>query len=442
MIYSGHGWNGELRSKKKDGTVYWDSVVVAPIFDEDHNIKHLVAITEDISEKKQMIEELRVAKEKAEESDRLKSVFLANMSHEIRTPLNGILGFSNIICSGEAEAENLEMYGKIIENSGRRLLTVIDDIIDISKIQANQLKIYYGKFNINDLINELYVFYRTQNAEKLKNVELKFQLCRNENHNWVYSDKNRVYQVLRNLIDNAFKFTLSGGIVFGCSQSTDDELTLFVKDTGIGIEPDKQEIIFQSFRQAQEGKSRKYDGSGLGLSIVTGIMDMLGGKIHVVSELGEGSVFYVSLPRNKEKIETATVTEKPVTIKESNTKSSKLRIVSVEDDKASIEYLKIAVQSMGYELVNFNNAQKGIEYLKGNKVDLVLMDVQLPEMNGFEATRIIKAEYPNLPVIIQTAYAMKTDMEKAYRAGCDDYLSKPLSLKQLKEKIKKYIDAD
>ncbi|HKI90344.1 MAG TPA: PAS domain S-box protein, partial [Draconibacterium sp.] len=439
-IHSGNRWNGEISSKKKDGTLFWNNVVLAPIIDGSHNIQHFVAITEDVSEKKNMVKELQFAKEKAEESDRLKSLFLANMSHEIRTPLNGILGFSNIICSGTAENKDLEMYGKIIENSGRRLLTVIDDIIDISKIQANQLKLYYGKFNINELIQELYIFYRTQNAEQLVNVELKFQLCQNENHSWAYSDKNRVYQVLRNLIDNAFKFTHSGSIEFGCSQSTDNELTLFVKDTGIGIEPDKQEIVFQSFRQAQEGKSRKYDGSGLGLSIVTGILERLKGKIWLDSKLGDGSVFYVSLPRNKEKIETDTVLEKSVTLKESNSKISKPRIVSVEDDKASVEYLKVVIKSLGYELVNFNNARAGIDYLKNNKADLVLMDVQLPEMNGFEATRIIKAEFPNLPVIIQTAYAMKTDMEKAFQAGCDDYLSKPLSLSILKEKIKKYVE--
>jgi len=438
-IESGRSWRGELRSKKKDGTIYWEDVIISPIFDESHKIKHSVALTEDITDKKQMVEELKVAKEKAEESDRLKSLFLANMSHEIRTPLNGILGFSNIICSGEAEKDKMEMYGKIIENSGRRLLTVIDDIIDISKIQANQLKIYLGKFNFNELIQELFVFYRTQNAEQLNNIEFECNLCEDENYRWIYSDKNRIYQVLRNLIDNAFKFTQTGKIEFGFFASSEEALTLFVKDTGIGIEPDKEKVIFQSFRQAQEGTSRKYDGSGLGLAIVSGILNRLGGEIWVDSTPGSGSTFYITLPHEKETTEPAPAAKHQNTVREVKPEASK-RIVSVEDDKASVEYLKIVMKSLGYELVNFSLASEAISYLKEQNANLVLMDVQLPEMNGFDATREIKAAFPEMPVIIQTAYAMKTDMEKAYQAGCDDYLAKPLSLRILKEKIKKYVE--
>ena len=441
-VRSGRRWKGEFKSKRKDGTLFWNNVVFAPIFDEKNDIQHFVAISEDVSKKKEMVEELRVAKEKAEESDRLKSLFLANMSHEIRTPLNGILGFSSIICSGEAESDKLKTYGKIIENSGLRLLAVIDDIIDISKIQANQLKIYEGIFSINELIRELYLFYQAQNAEQLKNVNLTFQLCQKEHHDLLYSDKNRVYQILRNLIDNAFKFTHTGNIEFGYSQSTDDEIILFVKDSGIGIEPDKEEIVFQSFRQAQEGKSRKYDGSGLGLAIVSGILDRLGGKIWVESKLGEGSVFYVSLPRKKEKMETTIEVEEITPIKESKVNNTFKRIVSVEDDKASVKYLEIVTKSLGHELINFSNAGEAILYLNENKVDLILMDVQLPEMNGFEATRKIKEKFPEIPVIIQTAYAMHTDMKKAYQAGCSDYLSKPLSLRLLKEKIRMYTNGN
>jgi CheY-like chemotaxis protein len=204
---------------------------------------------------------------------------------------------------------------------------------------------------------------------------------------------------------------------------------LYVKDTGIGIEESKRDIIFQPFRQAEEGNSRKFDGSGLGLAIVAGITELLSGKISVESETGKGSAFYVTLPVNsiKDETNTETLTEQ----KEMATK----RIVSFEDNKASVEYLNIVMEMLGYEHVNFDNAKKGIEYLRNNRADLVLMDIQMPEMDGYEATRRIKKEFPGLPVIIQTAYAMQSDKEKAFEAGCDDYLSKPLSLKILKEKI-------
>ncbi len=436
-IQSGQSWSGELLNKKKDETLFWNSIVLAPIFDKSRRIHHLVAISEDISEKKKMVEELKIAKEKAEESDRLKSLFLANMSHEIRTPLNGIIGFSNLICSGDAEPDKLGMYGTIIENSGRRLLSVIDDIIDISKIQANQLKIFRGKFDINDLIQELYVFYESQNYEKIKSVSFSSHLCENKEHRLIFSDKNRLYQVLRNLIDNAFKFTDKGSIVFGCCNSTDKELTMFVKDTGIGIQPEKKDLIFQSFRQEQEGSSRKYDGSGLGLAIVSGILERLGGIIRVESRPGSGSVFYFTLPRdNGEAGETEDT--KLAQSKESKVQKGKC-IVSVEDDKASFEYLDIVIKSLGYEHVSFDNALDVIKFLENHKPDLIFMDVQLPKMNGLEATKKIKATHPDIPVIIQTAYAMKTDMDKAYQAGCDDYITKPISLRILKEKIKKYL---
>jgi CheY-like chemotaxis protein len=213
-----------------------------------------------------------------------------------------------------------------------------------------------------------------------------------------------------------------------------------VKDTGIGIDESKQEIIFESFRQAEEGNSRKFDGSGLGLAIITGILEKLKGKINVTSKLGEGSLFYVTIPRNEDKFEWGDLssdTEKNRPVK--STVRAK-RIVSFEDDATSIEYLKTVVGMLGYNLVNFVDAKEGIEYLRKNNVDMILMDVQLPGMSGLEATRIIKKEFPAIPVIIQTAFAMSGDMEKAFESGCDDYISKPLSVDMLKQKIKRYVD--
>ena len=297
-IRNGKNWYGEFHNKRKDGSMYWESAVIAPIYNERNELKQFVAIKEDVTRMKQIISELEIAKEKAEESDRLKTIFLANMSHEIRTPLNGILGFSNIICSGLTEKDKLEQYGKIIENSGKRLMTVIDDIIDISMIQSNQLKIENQNFNINELLEELFLLYKTQNSMKLQNIDFEVELCANKEHGIIVSDKNRIFQIYKNLLDNAFKFTEKGLIKFGCSESDNEMLNLYVKDTGIGIAKDKTKVIFETFRQVEEGDSRKYDGSGLGLAIISGIIGKMGGEIHVRSDINKGSVFTVKLPRN------------------------------------------------------------------------------------------------------------------------------------------------
>jgi PAS domain S-box-containing protein len=415
----------------------WILTTKVPLRNKNGCITGLVGIGHDITQRKLMMEELEDAKQKAEESDKLKSLFLANMSHEIRTPLNAILGFSNIITTGELPQEKMEYYGKIIESSGQRLTAVIDDIIDISLIQSKQLKVEYKAFGINDLLEEMHEMYKNQKSEMLQKINFRVEYCGSPQHDMLYSDKNRLFQVLRNLLDNAFKFTEKGYIKFGCRKSSNKEIVLFVEDSGIGIEEEKTNIIFESFRQAQEGFSRQYEGTGLGLAIVSGIVERLEGKVWVDSDFGVGSCFYVSVPRkmNEETFDKRNMEkqrEKEVPL------NGKKRIVSFEDDPSSIEYLKSVAALLGYNLVNFDEPPRGIEYLRVNGADLVLMDVRMPVMNGFEATRIIKSEFPNLPVVIQTAYAMKGDMEKAFQAGCDDYLSKPVSFKDLKGKIEQF----
>ncbi len=437
-ILSGRNWYGEFKNKRKDGSLFWESVVVAPISNEAGEIKNFVAVKEDITEKKELIRELKIAKEQAEESDRLKTLFLANMSHEIRTPLNGILGFSSLVCSGNHDQDKLHYFGEIIENSGQRLLTVIDDIIDIAMIQSNQLKLNFETFSINHLLKELDYLYTNQYKNKLQKIAFDVEYVKSETSQWIYSDKNRVFQILKNLLENAFKFTQSGVIKLTCSEANNDQLTLMVEDTGIGIEESKLDIIFQSFRQAEESNSHKSEGTGLGLAIVSGIVEKLGGEIHVRSTFGKGTSFHITLPRNDQKVDIRL--HPPV--KNSSASASETAaktIVSFEDDKVSADYLQSAVQLLGYKLVNFTSPFAGIEYLKSNRADLILMDVQLPEMSGYEATKIIKSNFPKLPVIIQTAYAMKGDRERAFEAGCDDYLAKPVSWDILKDTINKYL---
>ena len=436
-ILSGKNWYGEFHNKRKNGTLYWESAVIAPIFNENNEIKQFVAIKEDVTSIKQLVKDIENARKKAEESDRLKTVFLANMSHEIRTPLNGILGFSSIISSGMCDNAQLEKYGKIIENSGQRLITVIDDIIDISMIQSNQLKIELNDFDLNDLLEEIYIVYKNQKSAQLENIRFEMKTKLNRGNSNIVSDKNRIYQVLKNLLDNAFKFTESGHITFGCYDSDDSEVVLYVEDTGIGIEEGKTNLIFEIFRQVEEGNARKYDGSGLGLAITSGIVERLGGEIVVRSEINKGTTFYVTLPRNS-KIKRKINGNKNQSLEIKGKENKFKKIVSFEDDRTSSQYLKIVIDLLGYELINFDNASEGIEYLRKNKADLILMDAQLPGMSGYEATQIIKLEMPGIPVIMQSAYVMKSDIDKAIKAGCDDYLSKPASMSNLKEKIEKF----
>jgi len=398
----------------------------------------LAVILTNVTERKKAEIAIKAAKEKAVESDHLKTLFLANMSHEIRTPLNGILGFTNLLTDEYVDKEQRKLYGKIIENSGRRLVAVIDDILSISMIESNQLKIEYSDFNLSDMLEEIQVFFENHYQDKLKHVEFKLTQCEQSQNLVIYSDKDRIFQVLKNLLDNAFKFTSEGSIEFGTRKVDEKNLELFVKDTGIGIKENKHSVIFQSFRQAEEGQERKYEGSGLGLAIVAGIVNKLEGEVVLESKPGEGSLFNVCIPHNRAKSKVASRLHQELS--ESISKAAKEKtIVSFEDDSLSVEFLKTVVESLGYTLVNFDYAEEGIKYMQTNPADMVFMDVQLPQMNGYEATKIIKSGHPQVPVVIQTAFSMREDKKKAYEAGCDDYIAKPLTVDSLKDKIDKFL---
>lgn len=391
----------------------------------------------DVTDRKVAEQELVVAKENAVESDRLKTLFLANMSHEIRTPLNGILGFSNLLTSASIDEKQRLYYKRIIENSGHRLMTVIDDIVNISMIQSNQLRIDYSEFDLVDLLKEIFVFYQKQQKKRFNEIDFKLKSYGTSQMVFVYSDKDRIFQVVKNLLDNAFKFTKKGFIEFGVKKAGVSEVELYVKDSGIGIKESKQSMIFDTFRQAEEGQGRKYEGSGLGLAIVSGILDKLNGSVEVQSVARQGSEFVVRIPRNEHELHDYTIEMiTPEAVSEFEEKPSKT-IVSFEDDDFSIEFLNTVLGLLGYEHVNFVYAKEGIKYLRKNKVDLILMDVQLPKINGYKATKLIKAEFPEIPIIIQTAFAMTGDRENAYKSGCDDYIAKPISIDILREKIQK-----
>jgi PAS domain S-box-containing protein len=292
-ISSGKTWTGELINKAKSGRLYWASKSVSPIFDETGKITHYVAVCEDISEKKKTENELIKAKEKAEESDRLKSSFLANISHEIRTPMNGILGFAELLKEPDLTPENQQEFLNMIEKSGLRMLNIINDLIDISKIEAGETALRIKKTSINKMLRELHLFFIRESNQK--NINLDYHCDLPEEESYIETDSTKLSQVLTNLIKNAVKFTDEGSVVFGYKQK-DSMFEFFVTDSGPGIPPEQMDVIFERFRQSTLNLTRKYEGAGLGLAISKAYVELLGGSIWIRSELGKGSTFFFTMP--------------------------------------------------------------------------------------------------------------------------------------------------
>jgi len=293
VITSGKTWNGELINKNKSGKLYWTNKSISPIIDEWGKISHFVAIAEDISEKKKTEEELIKAKEKAEESDRLKSAFLANISHEIRTPMNGILGFAELLKEPDLDPENQKEFLEVIERSGQRMLNIINDLINISKIEAGETTLRVRKNNINKMLHELHLFFMNEGNQK--NIDIDFHCDLADEESFIETDDTKLNQILTNLIKNALKFTEEGSIKFGYYLK-ESKIEFFVSDTGPGISPDQKDLIFERFRQSPLNLTRKYEGAGLGLAISKAYVEILGGKIWIESEIGKGSTFFFELP--------------------------------------------------------------------------------------------------------------------------------------------------
>jgi len=428
-ILSGNIWNGEIQNKKKNGELYWENALISPVFNKEGNITDFIAVKEDITEKKILITDLINAKEKAEESDRLKTAFLTNMSHEIRTPMNGILGFAGLLKEPKLSDEEQENFINIIEKSGQRMLETINDLIDISKIESKLVNITCSVFNINAQIDYLYVFFKPE-AERKGLQFTHFKTFSNEKAT-LYSDKEKFNAIFMNLIKNAIKYTNEGSIEFGY-RLINDSVQFYVKDTGIGIAKNRQVAIFDRFVQADLSNSRPYEGSGLGLSIAKAYVEMLGGKIWIESEEGKGSQFFFTVAF-KEAIKEET---KPHTIKVQplNTEEilANLNVLIVEDDEISRIYLFTMLKGKCKNIYYAGNGEEAVQiHSAKNDIDLILMDIKLPVMDGYSATAKIRETDKKVLIIAQTAYAMEGDREKALSVGCDDYISKPLSKKKL-----------
>jgi signal transduction histidine kinase/CheY-like chemotaxis protein len=434
-ILEGKDWRGEFQNKKKDGSLFWESVAISPILNEKSEITHFIAIKEDITESKRLQKESLKAKEKAEESDRLKSAFLANMSHEIRTPMNGILGFTELLKEPKLSGEVQQEYIDIIEKSGARMLNIINDIISISKVEAGEVEISLSETNVNEQIEYLHTFFSPE--VKQKGIQIRFNNALNSKEASIKTDCEKMYAILTNLVKNAIKFTDEGSVEFGYVKKG-NFLEFYVKDSGMGISKYEQKFIFERFRQANESLSRNKAGSGLGLAISKAYIEMLGGEIWVESELGKGSTFYFTIPYIKEQDVQKTI-KVDVPINKIHTPIKKLKILIVEDDEISKLLMTIAVKKFAKEILKVSTGFDAIETCRNNPdIDLVMMDINMPEMDGYEATGKIRKFNKDLIVIAQTANGLSTDRDNAINAGCTDYISKPVNIMALTELIEKY----
>jgi PAS domain S-box-containing protein len=436
----------------------WIRALIFPLNDSSGKPERFVIIHENITERKiteqvliQKNTELDQARLKAEESDRLKSAFLANMSHEIRTPMNGILGFAELLKEPNLTGEELQKYIDVIEKSGKRMLNIINDIIDISKIESGSMKVDIKESNVNEQADYIYTFF--YHEVESKGIKLSLRKALPAHAAVIKTDREKLYAILTNLVKNALKYTETGSIEFGYTvvetshdlSSPVENITLernhalslrfYVTDTGIGIPLDRQGAIFERFVQADIADTQARQGAGLDLAISKAYVEMLGGNIWVESEEGKGSTFYFTLPYQTE-MEKTTLLNEELPAYFSNNLNKKLKILIAEDDTTSEMLLNISIAGFGREILKAGTGQAAVEICRSNPdLDLILMDILMPVMSGYEATRQIRQFNKEVKIIAQTAFGLSGDKEKALESGCTDYISKPINKMELLMKI-------
>ncbi|RLD56278.1 MAG: hypothetical protein DRJ05_11570, partial [Bacteroidetes bacterium] len=398
----------------------------------------LIFIVRDISKVKSTEKEMKDAKEKAEESDMLKSVFLANMSHEIRTPMNAIVGFSEILSDQDLSIKERKEFINYITQGSNTLMSLIEDIIDITKIEAGQIKINFAECDVDSMMDELYAtFLKIKEKDGRRKVELRLNKPSYGENLSISTDPSRIRQILSNLLGNALKFTSSGFIELGLILDNPNQVKFYVKDTGIGIPKDKQEIVFERFGQVENEKGYGANGTGLGLSISKKLAKLLGGDLTLESEEGKGSTFSLGLPVIRD-IPQDIIREKPLPVLSMDFSDKKFLIA--EDSILNYTYLEALFQKTNVKLLWAKDGREAIDICRKNKdIDLILMDIKMPVLNGLEAITEIKKFRKDLPIIVQTAYAMPEDRERSMAAGGNEHLTKPLNAVELFETINKYL---
>ncbi len=381
---------------------------------------------------KGMLVQLLEAKEKAEESDRLKSAFLANMSHEIRTPMNGILGFSELLKTPGLTGDQQQEYIRIIGKSGARMLNIINDIVDISKIEAGLMKLEMKESNINEQIKFLCAFFKPE--VEAKGMKLTFKNPLPDKEAIIKTDDVKVYAILANLVKNAIKYSQKGTIEIGYDK-TPDKFEFFVKDTGMGIPKARQAAIFERFVQADIEDRDARQGAGLGLAITKSYVEMLGGKIWVESQEGIGSCFFFNIPYSTDLVAETTVQQ--LTPSDKSDSVRKLKILIAEDDEVSEMLITLIINMFAEEILRARSGVEAVEICRNNPdIDLILMDIRMSEMGGYEATRQIRLFNKHVIIVAQTAYGLTGDREIAIESGCNDYITKPINQDELLALIK------
>ncbi|MBK7173256.1 MAG: PAS domain S-box protein [Bacteroidales bacterium] len=388
-------------------------------------------------ERKNVEQELKNAKEKAVESDKLKTAFLSSMSHEIRTPMNHILGFIELLKDpGLMEQEKMEFMA-IVKSSGNLLLRLIDDIIDIAKIESGQLVINQVELQLDKFVDDIYLAF----SEQIKNSgkgKLELVVVKPRHPvTAIITDPIRLQQVVSNLLSNAIKFTPDGRITLGYSIKPDHKIHFFVEDTGIGIPEEKHEHVFERFMQLDGSYAREYSGTGLGLAISKGLVELMEGEIGLISEPGKGSKFFFTIPYHP--IHPSKTNDSPVPAHSKEHNFTGNVVMVVEDDEINYRFLEIVIHRTKAKVLRASTGQEAIDIATNHDLDLVLMDIQIPVLDGYQATREIKKIRPNLPIIAQTAHALAEEKARCLESGADDYLSKPISRKDLLAKMAQFL---
>ncbi|NOU17370.1 MAG: PAS domain S-box protein [Bacteroidales bacterium] len=415
-------------------------------YDDEHaynldDLEMLEFISRQVSisiERKKVEQDLKAALSKTMESDRLKSTFLATMSHELRTPLNAVIGFSEMMLN-EVDITRVPEFAGVINNSGLNLLEIIEDIFDITLLESGEVKVSKSEFSLSPLMDDIKIIIDLE-REKLgkQTLDVKFNPPKDLNTLTINTDRSKLKHILINLLKNALKFTFEGYVEYGLSIEKSDNkiIKFYVKDTGIGIRDEDTEIIFENFRQVDDSNTRIFGGTGIGLSVAKKYSDMIEGKIWVESTFGKGSTFYLTLPYIEPVVKTAK-------IKEDQSISLKFpgkTILIAEDEASNYELLIVYLEDLEVNTLWAHDGEEAVSICESNSnIDLVLMDIKMPKMNGLDATSKIRKSYPSLPIIAQTAFVLHGDDEKAFEAGCNDYIGKPIKRRDLHNLLSKYL---